>query len=290
MKRWNTFWHKKVSPHGFAILRVSFGIFLIVYWSTYVLRVPSLFSETGLVVSRYPTIENGLLQFLLTPPSVSLAYILYGIFLLCIVGILVGYPLRLAGTGVLLFLAYYYALSFYNFPSTYNRLIFLSTILLTFGGSDKTYSIASRLKGGSFAHSTQIPIWPLRLLAIQICFTYFGAGIQKFFLPGWNGGEMLSFAFIGRWATPLAFDLIRLNLPMWFYDALVYFTKLMHLTLPIGLWIPKYQKCFILLASSFHIFVSLLLGMWWFLVMIPMYIVFLDQEKVRVWIEEKMKS
>jgi hypothetical protein len=185
---------------------------------------------------------------------------------------------------------YYYQMSFHNFPSSYHRIFLVFTVLLSLSGADKTLSLRMKRERGSFTAWEPVPAWPQRLIAFQICATYFGVALQKLVLPLWQTGEVLSYSFTGRWGTPFAFWFARLNLPLWFYDHVIDAVKFLHITLPFAVWFPKLRWYAMGAGALFHIGVTLTMGMWWFLAMIPAYVVFFNPEDVRRWMMPRLQS
>jgi hypothetical protein len=86
---------------------------------------------------------------------------------------------------------------------------------------------------------------------------------------------------VNVWSTPLAFAIARLNIPIVFYDVLTWCVKILHGLLPIGLWSDRYQKWCFLGGALFHISITAIMGMWWFLLLIPLYASFVDPEKMQ---------
>jgi hypothetical protein len=125
------------------------------------------------------------------------------------------------------------------------------------------------------------------LLAVQLTATYVVVGIQKWWLPLWRGGDILYYSFIGRWGTPLARWLVRAVPSPRFYDALVIMTKLLETAMPVGFWIPRVRWFFFASGLVFHALIALLLGIWWFLVLPPAYVLFLEPETVHAFLKRR---
>lgn len=99
------------------------------------------------------------------------------------------------------------------------------------------------------------------------------------YFPDWQGGEILAFAFVNGWSTPLAHIVAQWNLPIVVYDIMTIGVKILQGLLPIGLWMPRYQRWCFLAGAGFHIGVTLIMGMWWFLLLVPLYAAFVDRER-----------
>ncbi len=136
---------------------------------------------------------------------------------------------------------------------------------------------------GSFFAWEPVSILPQRLIAIQLTATYVGVVLQKTWLPDWQNGNILFFSFMGKWGSPLGFALAR-TLPRWTYDVLNWMVKLTEFFLPFCLWMRDWRLFAIIAGTIFHLSIAILLGIWWFLILPPAYIVFFDPRDVHKWL------
>ncbi|MBI1813003.1 HTTM domain-containing protein [Candidatus Peregrinibacteria bacterium] len=278
--QWNSFWFRECPPHALAIVRIAFGGFLLSMWLLRWRAVPMLFSREGIVLPLFSSP-------LLTPPSAVGAWMLYACFLVLLACLTVGFYTRLSAGLCVFFFAYFWLLSLYQFNTSFDRLFFVILLALTPSGAGKTLSVDAWRKKGSFLAWEPISILPQRLLAAQITATYLGVGWQKLALSSWQGGEVLAWGFMGKWATPLAFWILRRNVPIAVYDFGVFLVKSFEVIMPFALWNKRLRRWAFAAGALFHIAIALLLSIPWFLVLIPLYIVFLDPEDVRAWIEAR---
>ncbi|TSC60806.1 MAG: HTTM domain protein [Candidatus Peregrinibacteria bacterium Greene0416_62] len=277
-KAWHRFFLEPIAPHSLAVMRIALGGTLIALWLRYLPHVDVFFSNQGLALPYWEP-QAGSLSILLTHPAFGIALMLYGLLLIASIGILLGWHFRFCSALAALMLVYFGLLSFHNFLASWGRLLFFTLMILGMSGADKTYSLRMRRKKESWSAWEAVPAWPQRIIAIQITMTYLGVGLQKAYLPDWQSGEILAFAFVNGWSTPLAHSIAQWNLPMVFYDSAVITVKVLHGLLPIGLWIPRYQRWCFLAGAMFHIGVTLIMGMWWFLLLIPLYAAFVDLKR-----------
>lgn len=281
---------RDVPPHTLALVRIIFGLWLMLHWGRHIPRIPLLFSDEGIGL---PLFSNGLpdlILFILTPPPAWTAWILFVTFYTAILSLTVGFLMRASIATILILYAYYWAIGHHVFFMTFERLFIFTLIVLLFSGADQTLSLRMRLEQGSFFAWKSCSILPQRLLGLQLCATYLGVVTQKFWLPGWQGGEILAYSLIDRWGTPLGYRIGRMNLPIEAYDTAVYTVKLVQFVIPFGFWWRRYQWWFFLLGLLFHLGIFSLLSMWWFLVMVPMYIVFLEPEEVYKFVERRSQQ
>lgn len=289
-QHWDTWWHREAPPDILAILRIGFGAFLLVEAATYLPFVPTMFSSRGLVIpmhvadpERWP-----MLAAAFAPPPPVVAWIVAGLYCCAAALLAIGYRMRLAIAMLLVLYVYYWILSFHLFPSSYHRIFTFILIVLLFSGADKTFSLRMKRERGSWLAWEPISILPQRLLAVQITATYFIVGIQKWWLPLWQGGEVMYYSYIGRWGTPLARRFVGLGWPWEFYEFQTLSTKIFETLIPFGFWIPRVRWFFFLGGFAFHFLIAILLGIWWFLVLVPAYILFFEPEAVHAAIRRRL--
>jgi len=285
-KKWDSWWTRKGPPHAIALLRIAFGAYLLFYFGLRLPHVPMLFSEAGLVIP-YDILLPENLQFLLIPPSVPIAFLIFAVLLLALLSFTLGCATRTSASIALILYVYYMMLSFHHYGTSYNRLFLFLLFLFTFSGAGKTFSYEMWRKKGSIFAWEPVSILTQRLIAVQITMTYLVVGWQKTWLPMWQGGEVLFYSFQGMWGTPLAYWVVQQNLPMWVYDSAVFLTKCMEITWPVLFWFRRTRLLGFALAILFHIGTSLFLAaIWWFYAMIACYITFYEPEAVYEKIEE----
>lgn len=278
-KQWQEFWFAETQPHALAFVRIAFGLFLIFYWCIHLPRVAMLFSDQGLVVPLFYELDSGWIAYFLQPQGLLFTYTVFVLALLSIIQFTLGHNLRMQGMSLFLYGLYYFQLSYHHFPASCNRLFLFTLLVLSFSGADRTWSLKMRLEHGSWTAWQSVPIWPQRLLALQISATYLGVGWQKLVLPQWQegGGAILLNSMMGPWGTPLARWMLSLDLPAKFYDWSLYAIVFWEFFLPFGLWVRRWQWIFFVTGAIFHILIALLIGIWWFVVLIPMYCVYLPR-------------
>ncbi len=71
----------------------------------------------------------------------------------------------------------------------------------------------------------------------------------------------------------------RMNFPLWCYDAFVWLIKMFEISIPFGLWHPRTRWWYFGMGAAFHIGIAILLSIWWFVALIPAYILFFSPEE-----------
>jgi hypothetical protein len=277
-KQWDAWWCGNVPPHALAIARIAVGLFWLAIALEYGMHLLGQFSSAGVAM---PLLGDAYLPTtIFDAPSPAVTIILYVLLLLCLAGFTIGYRMRLCLVGILLLGFEFWQLSLHLFPATIHRVSLLFILVFLLGGADRTLSLRAFLQRGSVYAWEPICVLPQRLLAVQITATYLGAALQKLWLPGWQDGGILQASFMGSWATPFAFAIARLNLPASFYDAAVIGITGFEIALPICFWIPRVRKLAFIAGAFFHIAIALLLSIWSFLVLVPLYVLFLPPKTV----------
>lgn len=270
---WDTFWLEEVEPHALAFTRICFGLFLLVYAGLYVPHLDVLFSNQGLVLplylDRFPSFA-----WALAPHSPAVTHVIYGVFLLCIVGITVGYKFRASVFGTIVIALYLWQLQLHIFPTSYNRILLLCLIVFLFSGAHRTMSLDQKKRSGSFWDWEPISVLPQRLITVQITCTFLGVSLQKWWLPHWKGGEILAYSYISRWSTPLGRWYAQLPFTLLHYDSIVWVVKFVQPITAAGLWIPRIRTVSVLFLSAFILLVSVMLSIWWFVFIIPAFCLF----------------
>lgn len=279
---WQSFWFRQAPPHAIAIMRIFFGIYLIAEALCYLPFVPELFSHEGLVFS-FGTLHFPDYAWFFDPPAASTAWIIAAVYMVACIGFTLGCLMRTSIVTMIVLWAYYYQLSFFLYHSSYHRIYLLILILLLISGADRTFSVHMwRKKGSIFAWETA-SILAQRLIAVQLCVTYVGVGLQKTWLPEWQDGMALVASIVARWSTSWGRWVIAQNLPMWFYDLNVKVIEVVEVTMPFGFWLKNWRIPAMLAGIAFHVGIGALMSIWWFVGLIPLYVFFWAPEEVYAW-------
>ena len=279
-KAWDKFWFSKVPPHGLALLRIALGAYLLLYALLYAPHIPMLASSEGLVLPRLADTAPAF-AWLLMPPSSTVAYAVYALGILAIVGFTAGAWFRVC-CGLLLGLAWYYwQLQLHLFPTSYNRIVIFCLVVLLCSGANRTFSWDQKRRTGSAWNWEHISVLPQRLIAMQITVTFLGVSLQKWWLPHWQGGEVLAYAFVARWATPVGRWFAQLQLPLEVYDALVLMVKICQPLAAVGMWFKRTRVASFIFLSLFILLVAGMMSIWWFIYVIPACIVFIGPHEAQ---------
>ncbi|MBI3417735.1 MAG: HTTM domain-containing protein [Verrucomicrobia bacterium] len=205
--------------------------------------------------------------------------LLYALWMLFTVAFTLGYRTSWATPMLLLFYGYFYLLNLAVKDTAYDRLNLILLTTACFGRLDSIWAARPTL---STTPDTDFPInnWVARMIRLQICFLYFGAGLWKFSAPAWQGHEMMRWTLLGAWGTPLAFRLAALNLPNIFYFGLGWSVIIFELIAPFTLNFRSTSKATMIAGTAFHVGVALLLNIPEFFNCIATYALFWPPEEL----------
>lgn len=276
---WNRFWIRRVPPHSLALTRIAVGLYLLLYAGLYVPHIRLLFSNKGtslpLYLEHFPEFA-----WALSPAAPGVTYILYALLLISMVGITFGAYFRWSVFVCTLLSLYFWQIQLHIFPTSYNRILLFVLIVFFWSGAATTLSYDVWRKTQSIWSAQPISILPIRLIALQITITFLGVSLQKFWLPHWQSGEILAYSFISRWGTPLGFWWAQLPLTLTWYDITVWCVKILQPLAAVGLWIPRARMASIMFLTGFLLLISTMLSIWWFIFIIPAFILFYPPEAV----------
>lgn len=280
LRRWDAFWFSRVHPHAFALLRIGFALYLLVEAATYLPHVPVMFSDHALTFSKWSPLIPVSLRPILDPPPVTVAWFIFSVYVTACIGFLLGWGMRFWLILLLLLDLYYFQLSFFLFRSSYHRIYFVLKLLFLISGADKTFSLRMLRTHGSIFAWEKISVFPQRVLAVQMTVTYLGVGLQKSWLPDWTNGTALSSSLLHRWATPIGRWMVEQNWPFWVWAQAVNGVKIFEFFLPVCLWLKAWRPYAVIGGLCFHAGIAILMSIWWFLPLVPAYIVFWPPEEV----------
>jgi hypothetical protein len=210
---WNRFWFEPVPASSFALFRIAFGV-LVLLWT--ISLSPSLFeffSSRG-VLPEQPALPSGgwgVFGTFESDVAVALVYFLLLIASLCLV---FGFRTRLAA-----FVVFFCVVAFtrrnvwvFNSGDLFVRVLSFYMLLMPAAAA---LSVDRWLRARNTFWDVPVkPVWPLRLVQIQVSILYLTAVWDKVRGTTWNDGTAVSYALrIG--------DLERFPVPGFVTDSLV---------------------------------------------------------------------
>src|SRR6185369_7035688 len=122
-------------------------------------------------------------------PSPYIAAVLYEITVLLIVGLIVGYRVRVVAPLLLLFYGYHFCLNIWVRACSFDRAMLMALLFLCMTPSDTVLSISPRKRQAGVEPT--VSAWTTRLLIIHMCLFYLSTGIYKALDSDWQNGQLL---------------------------------------------------------------------------------------------------
>ncbi len=280
---WNRFWFEPVSTSTFALFRIAFGV-LVFLWT--VSLSPSLlafFSNDG-VLPEAPVLGPGAWSVLNTFESDIAVVVVFFTLLLASVCLTFGFKTRLAA-----FLVFLCRVSLMrrnpwilNSGDLFVRVVSFYMLFMPAAAALSTDRwLRTRRNFWDFPVK---PVWPLRLVQIQVSILYVTTVWDKVRGTTWNDGTAVSYAL-------RIDDLARFPVPGFITDSLVisnlltFGTLAIELALGILAWNRKLRPWVLLLGVSLHLGIdyAVRVGFFSYIVFVA-YIAFLPPETVESWL------
>lgn len=269
---WKEFWFQPGSPYPLAAFRICFGTYLLGYWISHAPVVLAAFSNEGITIPY-------LIPDWSLPPGACMT--VFGAFLVVLGAWTSGLATGFLTPVILVLYLYFYFLGVAVRNTAYDRLNLIFLVLLCFGKLDGAWGWTwsrGRVVG---LPVVPVSVWTQKMIGMQLCFLYFGAGLWKFTSRHWHTGDMMYFTMIGPWGTPLAFWIAQLGLPKWAWAVGTWSVVMWELAMPLLLLHKPFRRFGVLLGLGFHVAVGATLHIWEFLNCVAAYAVFADAEWLR---------
>jgi vitamin K-dependent gamma-carboxylase len=260
-ERLNRWLYAPASGHRSAVFRILLGLYLLAYFGVLLPHVTLLFSNQGVHVPYFlPDYA----------PAPTVAWLLFASMIALDLALLLGYRADLAARLLLLLFLYHYFLQMAVKQSSFDRLIIIYLLVLSFADAGRVFGLDARRPG------PRPCVWAERLLGLQTVMLYFGSGLWKALNPAWHTGTLLRSTLQGMWASPLAFAIVQrgfsdrvwtlFSLGIIGFELLLAPLLIVRRTRPLG----------ILLGLGFHLFNTVVLVIPEFLVVATTYVVFVE--------------
>lgn len=280
---WNRFWFEPMSSSTLALFRIAFGALVLLWTLSLSPSLFAFFSQDG-ILPRQPQFERGAWGVLGVFESDVAVAVVYFVLLLAAVSLTFGFKTRLSA-----FLVFFCVVSLTRrnpwILNSGDLLIRVLSFYMLFMPAAVALSVDRWLRERRrFWEFPTRPVWPLRLVQIQVSILYLTAVWDKTRGTTWNEGTAVSYAFrIG--------DLERLPIPPFVEDSLVlanlltFGTLAIELALGILVWNRKLRPWVLLLGVSLHLGIdyAVRVGFFSYAVLVA-YIAFLPPDTVESWI------
>jgi hypothetical protein len=280
---WDSFWFAPAGTSTFVLFRLAFGTLALMWALSLAPTIFAFYSENGLLPQR-PGYGSSFdwSVFDLAGSDVALTIVYFLLFVGALM-YLVGFRTRLAAVIVFICIISFARRNPWVLNSG-DLLVFCLAFYAMFMPAGEALSVDRWLRDrrGLWSFGTR-PIWPIRLVQIQVSVLYIAAVWAKVQGTTWNDGTAVSYAF--RMA-----DLERFPVPLFITDNLVivnlltYGTLAIELSLGILVWNRVLRPWVLLLGVSLHLGIDYAtrVGFFSYAVFVA-YVAFIPPETAEAW-------
>jgi hypothetical protein len=254
---WNDLFFAPRDPRLAGVLRIGYGVLLLVNLAVLAPDVPRWFSEAGvlpaadarqLITEHAPTVLGWI-------AAGWWPWLCYGVLVAAAALLTAGWHSRVQAIVVLLGLTWFQHRN-YAIVDGEDTLFRLFAFYLALAPAGWAYSLdARRRKRRGVAEEPPIP-WALRLFQIQISVIYLSSAIEKSLGHDWTAGTALYYVArlddaFGKFPMPgFVFE------TLWLTRLLSWSVLALEWVLPILLWVKQTRRAAILVAIAFHLAVE----------------------------------
>lgn len=277
IKRWERFWFEDVPSDIFSLLRMTIGAAGLISLIGY-LPVDTLWAPNG--IAPLPT-AGGIRDFLLqsglgSPAAWCFFLFLFAAFMCMTLGLFTKAAVAICFIGTVV------QARWNSLPLTSGHTVLVAVLFcLVWADCGHRLSLDSKRKGRGANENERQPVWPLRLIRIQVAIMYATSGLFKLLSPAWRSGAAVHYTtsqnIYGRlfhvYAIPPSLE--------WILTVLTYSALWWEMLFPLMLLHRKTRPVALIAGIAIH------LGIWatmevgpftW--VMIASYVAFLEPENV----------
>lgn len=282
---WTRFWFQPESTATLALVRIAFGVLVLLWAISLGPDLRLFFSTEGLV----PTVPDGewWVSVFDIESSWTVVVATYVLLLVGAVGLTVGWWTRLSALVVFLATMSLTRRAPYVFNSG-DMLFrhFALFLLLAPAGASLSLDRWRRHRGDVLDHAHRAP-WALRLMQVELVIVYVGTVWAKVRGTEWNDGTAISYALrIG--------DITRFELPDRVLESelisgvLTYGTLAVEALVPILIWSRRTRPYAIAAGLLLHAFIELTVEVGFFSLLLGVaYLAFVPAESAEGWITRR---
>ena len=259
VRAWDRFFHRKVDLSICGEIRVAYAFFLLINILVLGTDLERWFSESGvmpLAASKTVVDSDTWTLFQWLPQTDFVLWLCYSIFVVQIVLLLVGLFTRTQLVCIFVWLISFQHRHLILFDGE-DYLFRLMCFYLIFTPAGEYRSVDRWLSERSGKRSPgevlAQPIWPLRLIQIQMVVIFLSTAIEKLKGPEWRDGTALYYVaklddVFGRfWVPEFVFESMPIVM------LLTWTVVVLELFVPIAVWFDKTRRAALITALVFHL-------------------------------------
>lgn len=251
---WNALFFAPRDPRLASVLRIGYGVLLLINLAVLAPDVPLWFTESGLV-------PGALGRWLINPYALTVLgrvdaawwpWLWFGVLAAAAVLLTIGWHSRVQAVVVLVVLTWLQHRN-YAIVDAEDTLFRLFAFYLALCPSGWAFSLdARRRKRRGIAAEPPVP-WGLRLFQLQMSVIYLSSAIEKSLGTDWTGGTALYYVArlddaFGKLPVPSA----MFETP-WLFHAMTWSVLALEWLLPVVLWLKRTRRAAIVVAIVFHL-------------------------------------
>ena len=190
-RAWRTFWFRPTRAYPLGLVRIAFGLLIVVWTASLLPDLHDLFGTGG--IAPEPLREPYRWTVFQIWPSDEALLVGWAVLLIAAIAMTVGWHSRLAAIVVLVLV-----LSFqFRNPSAFNSgdvVIRVEAFYLALAPSGAALSLDQRRRTGSFWSAQTRAPWVIRLLQLQLSIIYLASVRSKLSGHAWSDGTAVSYA------------------------------------------------------------------------------------------------
>lgn len=256
------------APHALAAFRILFGLYLLGYHLPALPDIGLRYGADGVYASAWAGVE-GAPAWLLHGAPTPLAWLLWLLLIGGCCGLILGWRSAWLCPLVLMLHLWHVLLAHWVKDCSYDRLVVLFLALACCARLDGAWAVRpvrTRL---------QVPVWPARLITIQLAFLYLGTGLVKAANPVWSwwpdAAVIVRDSMGGTWGTGLGHWLATIPLPTWLWATATYAVIGFEIAAAVTLWLPRWRFWTCIAGTALHLTIAMTMGIPEFLLCIAVY-------------------
>lgn len=267
-RRWDRFFFVRRDLSMCGVIRIAFSSLLLINLLVLMPDLETWFGVEGclpLGASRQVIDSDTITLFQWLPESDTVLWTCFGVFFLQVLCLLVGFLSRFQAACVFLWLVSFQHRNaiILDGEDTVFRLICFLLIFMPAGGYLSLDS-CWRARRGRVQENTERPVWPLRLLQIEMSLIYLSTALEKLDGKEWINGTALYYVsrlddLFGRfWVPSVLFDSMPILIIM------TWLVLAFELLVPFALWFEETRRVALVVAFTFHLAVDYTMNLFLF--------------------------
>jgi hypothetical protein len=250
---WQAFWFRPEPMYTLGFVRIGFGAIAVV-WTLWLLPIRHDLLDPDGVVPTPPSIRYTWSVFEVWPTDQAIL-IGWAVLLAAAIALTVGWHSRLAAVVVVVLILSFQRLDPWIFNAG-DIVVRIEALFLALAPCGAALSLDQRRRTGSFWSAQSRPIWPVRLLQVQLSIIYLASVQVKLSGQTWLQGTAVSYALRLE-------DMQRLPAPHWattnalIMNAATWGALAIELAVAVLVWSPRFRPWVLAAGVGMHLVIDI---------------------------------